>query len=199
MEFEELLRRRRMVRRYRPDEVASEILGRIVDAARRAPSAGFSQGQRFVVVTDPGLRGQIAGLAGEEIYLVKGFEPWLSPAPVHIVVCTDPSAYQSRYAAPDKSGSNPAEWPVSYPVLDAGASLMLLLLAAVNEGLAAGFLGAHRLAGVGDLLGIPAGVEVVGLVTLGHPAPDRRSGSLEAGRAQRDDVVHWERWGRTNA
>lgn len=196
MDFKEVLRRRRMVRRYRPEPVAPEVVDRIVEAGRRAPSAGFSQGQRFVVVTEPGVRRAVAELAGEETYVARGFDPWLSAAPVHIVVCTDRSAYEKRYAARDKSASDAGERPVSYPVLDAGASLMLLLLSAVDEGLAAGFLGSHRLAGIEDLLGIPAGVIVVGLVTLGHPAPDRRSGSLKAGWRDRDEVIHWERWGR---
>lgn len=184
-----------MVRNYEPVAVAPEVLVRMLDAARRAPSAGFSQGQTFVVVTEAPLRRAIAALAGEDEHAARGFDRWLSAAPVHVIVCVDEEAYSRRYAAPDKAASDPAAWPVPYPLLDCGASLMLLLLAAVDEGLAAGFIGAHRLGGLKDLLDIPEAVVPVGLVTVGHPAPDRRSGSLAAGWKPLSQVVHWERWG----
>ena len=183
-----------MVRRYQDIPVPRERLCRILDIARRGPSAGFSQGLRFVVVTDRPLRGAIAQMADEEAYVAKGFEPWLSSAPIHVVLCVDEAAYSHRYEADDKAASDPDRWPVSYPVVDAGAGLMLMLLAAVDEGLAAGFLGVHRLDGLRELLGIPAGVVPVGLVTLGFPLPDRRSGSLRQGWKPLEEIVHWEGW-----
>jgi nitroreductase len=196
MDLHELLRRRRMVRSYRDRPVSREALDRVVQAALRAPSAGWSQGQSLVVVTDAAARAEIARLAGEEDYVRRGFEPWLSPAPVHLVVCVSEEAYRRRYAEPDKSDSVPvSEWPVPYWWVDGGATLMLVLLAAVEEGLAAGFLGAHALPGLSELLGLPPEVAPLGLVTLGHPAPDRRSGSLTRGRRPLHEVVHHNRWG----
>lgn len=212
MEFQEVVRRRRMVRAYRDEPVAPEILARLVDTARRAPSAGFSQGQRFLVVTNPGTRAAIAALAGEGDYTARGFPAWLSEAPAHIVVCADVDAYLQRYAEPDKTAtaresgrvletagepgwaSAAAGWVVPYWYVDAGASLMLLLLAAVNERLAAGFLGVHRLTGLRELLGVPQAVQPVGLVTVGHPRPDRRSRSLRRGRLPLDRILFWDRW-----
>ena len=75
-----------------------------------------------------------------------------------------------------------------------GAALVLILQAAVNEGLAAGFLGAHAIPGLHDLLGIPAEVEVVGVVTVGHPLPDRQSSSLDRGPRPAAEVTHREHW-----
>ena len=196
MEFEDVVGRRRMVRHYQDRPVPPETLRRIVDVARRAPSAGFSQGSNFVVVTDGPLRAAIARLAQEPAYIAKGFQPWLSSAPAHVVVCVDEDAYRRRYSAADKVGSDPDQWPVPYPLVDAGAALMLLLLQVVEEGLAAGFLGAHRLPGIHGLLDIPDRVVPIGLVTIGYPAPDRRSGSLDAGWKALNDVVHWNGWGR---
>lgn len=193
VEFDEVVARRRMVRAYHPEPVDRRTILRVLEVARRAPSAGFSQGQRFVVVTDPQVRREIARLAGEDAYAQRGFDRWLSSAPVHVVVCADEDAYRRRYDQPDKAGT--AAWTVPYWHVDAGAALMLLLLAAVDEGLAAGFLGAHRLAGIRDLLGIPARVHVIGVVTVGYPAPDRRSGSLRRGWRDLDEVVSWQRWG----
>ncbi|MBT8216146.1 MAG: nitroreductase family protein [Acidimicrobiia bacterium] len=195
MEFAELLARRRMVRNYLPDPVPDEVIDRIMERARRAPSAGFSQGQSFVVVTDQERRAAIAALAHEDHYVAAGFDPWLSRAPVHIVVCTSEAVYRARYAEPDKTGAGEAhEWPVPYWFVDAGAALMLLLLAVADEGLAAGFAGSHSLEGIKELLGIPDDVSPIGLVTVGHPAPDRKSGSLARGWKPIEDVVHREQW-----
>lgn len=196
MELAEAVRRRRMVRNYSDRPVEKETVERLVSLARKAPSAGFSQGQRFVVVADRGRRREIAGLAGEESYTDRGFDAWLSSAPVHVVVCIDAGAYRDRYAASDKQATGGRDgWPVPYEVVDAGASMMLLLLAAVDEGLAAGFFGGHRLPGLKELLSIPDDVTPIGIVTIGYPAPDRRSGSLDQGWRPLDEVVHWDTWG----
>jgi nitroreductase len=193
MEFSEVLRKRRMVRNYTEDPVAAGSIERILDAGRRAPSAGFTQGQSFVVITDLETRRAIADLASEQDYVEDGFDPWISRAPVHIVVCVSEHDYHRRYRDPDKAPDGSMVWPVPYWWVDAGASMMLILLAAVNEGLAAGFLGVHSLPDLKALLGIPDHVSPIGVITIGHPAPDRRSGSLARGR--RTDTVHRQRWG----
>jgi nitroreductase len=196
MEFSEVVRRRRMVRNYLTGPIPPDVVARIVDAGRRAPSAGNTQGQSFVVVTDPGLRAEIARLAGEDGYVEHGFDPWISRAPVHVVVCVCEEDYHRRYREPDKldAAGREIEWPVPYWWVDAGAAMMLVLLAAVDEGLAAGFLGVHSVPGLRGLLGIPEEVTPIGVVTLGRPAPDRPSGSLERGRRPIEAVVHRERW-----
>src|SRR5688572_313745 len=102
MTFRELLARRRMVRNYTAQPVDEAVVDRIVEAARRAPSAGFSQGQRFIVVTDPGVRRAIAEAADEPEYVANGFDPWISSAPVHVVVCVREDDYHERYREPDK-------------------------------------------------------------------------------------------------
>lgn len=194
MQFRDVVRRRRMVRNYRPEPVPEESIERIVAAGLRAPSAGNTQGQSLVVVTDPARRAEIARLAGENRYVASGFDPWISSAPAHIVVCVSESAYHERYREPDKltAEGDEREWPVPYWWVDGGATLMLVLLAAVDEGLAAGFLGVHAIPGLRDLLGIPVEVTPIGVVTIGYPAPDRRSSSLDRGR--RDTAVHRDRW-----
>lgn len=197
LEFEDLIRRRRMVRRYSAEPVDEERLTRILDAVRRGPSAGFTQGQSFVVVTEQERRAEIARIAGEPDYVAKGFDPWLSGAPVHIVMCVSEQAYRQRYREPDKLHGTEREWPVPYWYVDGGCALMLLLLAAADEGLAAGFLDldARGYDELRTFLGIPPDVEPIGLVTVGKPAPDRRSASLARGRKPLNEVVHRERWG----
>ncbi len=195
MHFDEVVRKRRMVRNYQDRAVDPDALARICDYATRAPSAGYSQGQRLVVVTDADTRRAIARLGDEEGYVARGMDPWMSRAPVHVVVCVREEDYHERYREPDKVDDSGKEmdWPIPYWWIDAGATMMLVLLAAVAEGLAAGFFGVHRLAGLKELLAIPDDVTPIGIVTIGHPAPDRRSSSLARGR--KPDLVHRERWG----
>jgi FMN reductase [NAD(P)H] len=199
VEFRELLKHRRMVRSYRPDPVPRDVLERIVATVRRAPSAGFSQGQRFVVVTDPEIRRQIA--SDEDERVAAGFEPWLSIAPAHVLVCTREADYHDRYRREDKLvEGEEIEWPVPYWHVDAGASLMLILLAAIDEGLAAGVYGvqADDQARIRDLLGVPAEITIVCGVTLGYAAPDPQWSAATSRATQRrrklDELVHWERW-----
>lgn len=195
MELQDAIARRRMVRSYTDEPVDPAVVRRILDTARRNPSAGFSQGQRFVVVTDAATRREIAALGDEPAYVAKGFTPWMSAAPVHVIPCADERAYHARYTEPDKLGEDgEIDWPVPYWHVDTGAALMLLLLAVVDEGLGAGFFGVHRLDGLRELLGIPDGVHPLGVVTIGHPAPEQRAGSSARGWRDLDEVVGEGRW-----
>lgn len=196
MDFRDVVERRRMVRNYTGEPVASESLDRILDAARRAPSAGHTQGQSFVVVTERAGRNRIAELAGEAEYVERGFDPWISRAGALVVVCVSEAAYHRRYSEPDKTDAdgNETDWPIPYWWVDAGAAMMALLYASVDEGLAAGFLGVHAIEDLSSELGIPDDVTPIGIVTIGHPAPDRRSGSLARGRRPIDDVIRYESW-----
>ena len=197
MEFSEAIKKRRMVRNYQSRPVCLEAVNRIVSAGLSAPSAGYSQGQSLIVITDRVGRTQIARLADEPRYTARGFDPWLSSAPVHLVACVSADAYHRRYREEDKRGGRRSEagWPVPYWWVDAGATLMAIFLAAVDEGLAAGFLGSHALPGLSALLDIPDGVTPVGVVTIGYAAPDRRSRSLDRGKRPRSEVAHSGRWG----
>lgn len=192
MEFASVVQRRRMVRAYRPDPVDPEALRRILETARRAPSAGFTQAQTFVVLTAQEDRAALARLCGEEDYAARGFPRWLSGAPVHVVPCVSRAAYERRYAEPDKAASAPpAEWAVPFWWVDGGAALMLLLLATVNEGLAAGFQQLPDTSAVRSLLGLTPEQEPLGLVTIGHPAQDQRAGSRARGRLPFEQQVHF--------
>jgi nitroreductase len=197
MDFTEVVLKRRMVRHFTQEPVAPDVIDRLLELARHNPSAGFTQGQAFVVVTQPEVKQEIARLCGEdEGYVAAGFHPFISEAPVLVVACTNEAAYHRRYQEPDKTGEDGKEivWPVPYWHMDIGCAVMLLLLAVVNEGLAAGFAGAHDLDALRALLGIPAEVTPVGVIPIGHPAPDKRSPSLKRGRIPDSAYLHRERW-----
>jgi nitroreductase len=200
VEFREILKRRRMVRAYEPRPVPREALERIVGTVRRAPSAGFSQGQRLIGVTEPETRKAIADATGEEYYVQEGFAPWISGAAALVVVCTREADYHERYQQQDKLvEGEEIEWPVPYWHVDAGKAAMLVLLAAIDEGLAAGVFGIgpddQR---VREVLGLPEDVALVEVITLGYPAEDSASDRLSSRgtrpRRGLDEVVRWEKF-----
>ena len=188
-----------MVRAYRPDPVARETLERIVSVIRRAPSAGFSQGQRVVVVTEPQLREKLVETIGGEFYREQ-FPNWLDAAPVHIVICTREQDYHDRYQRPDKLvAGTEIEWPVPYWWFDAGALEALLHLAALDEGLAAAVYGvpAERMQRFKDLLDLPDDVAVACVLTIGHPTQETGPDVSSRGTRPRrplDELVRWNRW-----
>jgi FMN reductase [NAD(P)H] len=195
VEFRDILKQRRIVRAYEPDSVARETLERIVATVRRAPSAGFSQGQRLVVVTDRARLDRIAELFGEF--------GWFKDAPVLIAVCIREDDYHDRYREPDKlavTGGEEVDWVVPFWYVDAGAAAMLILLAAIDEGYAAGLFGVFReaLSGFREILELPDDIEVVCCITIGRRASDdpQSAGSsrLSQRRRSQDEIVHWERW-----
>ena len=196
MDFETVVRRRRMVRAFAETPVAPEVVDHILDLARRAPSAGYTQGQAFIAVTRPDLKAAIAAVCDEQEYTARGFAPFISGAPVLIIPCTSEQAYHRRYQEADKVNADGSEivWPVPYWFMDIGCAAMVVMLAAVDAGLATAFAGAHDLPGFRAALGIPPEVTPVGVISLGHPAPDLPSPSLKRGRKPLAEVVHREGW-----
>jgi nitroreductase len=200
VELDDLLARRRMVRHYTGEPVPRETLERIARTVRRAPSGGYSQGQRILVVDDPGLRARIAAMFEDPD---AETEPWIASAPALIVVGAREDDYHERYNKPEKlaaTGGSELEWPAPYWFVDAGAAMMLILLSAIDEGLAAGVFGVtvDRMAEFKELLAIPADVSVVAVITVGHPAPDpewsKRTSRRTQPRRAVEEVVRWNRW-----
>ena len=195
MEFEKAVRRRRMVRHFSNEPVSMDTVNHILDLAQHAPSAGFSQGSAFVVVSKSDTRKRIAELQGEGDYATAGFHRWISEAPVSLVACVSEKLYHDRYNEPDKlQDGKEIDWPTPYWFFDIGTSCMIVLLAAVDAGLAAAFTGVFDVEGVRALLGIPKHFHPVGVISIGHPLEDVRSPSLKRGRRAFGDFVHYERW-----
>jgi nitroreductase len=204
MEFADVVRTRRMVRAYHPGRpVPDAVLDRLLRHAVRAPSAGFSQGWDFVVLRRPEDVGRFWAAttdpAGEPDEWLGG----LQTAPVLVVCLADPERYLSRYAEPDKGwdederAARLAHWPVPYWDVDTGMAAMLMLLTAVDAGLGACFFGVppERHAAALAALEAPTDRRIVGVVSLGHAAPDRRSPSLRRGRRPVEEVAHDGRFG----
>ncbi len=198
MEFDEVVRRRRMVRSYDPDRpVPPAIRDRLIRHALRAPSAGFSQGWGFLVLEEP------ADLALYWSATATGQEPdgWLTrmrTAPLIIVPMSNKSVYLDRYAQADKGWTDrdEARWPVPYWDIDTGFAALLIHLTAVDAGLASCFFGIppDRIAAFRAAFGVPEAFTPIGALTVGYGAPDKRSPSLRRGHRPVDEVVHHGRW-----
>jgi nitroreductase len=189
-----------MVRLYDPDRpVPAQVITTALRNAIRAPSAGFSQGWDFVVLTSAQER---------EAYWSATTDPddepdsWLAgirTAPALILCLSDEGTYLRRYAEPDKGWADmdEARWPVRYWDIDTGMAALMMLLTAVDEGLGGCFFGTppevHQ--DVFEAFDIPSDRSLVGVVSLGYPAPHPKSGSLRRGLRGLDQVAHYGRFG----
>lgn len=200
MELRDVIRRRRMVRAYDPARpVPAEVVERLLDHAVRAPSAGFTQGWDFLVLADAEDRRRYWEATADPTE-PDGWLRRMMTAPLLVVCLSNKGAYLDRYAEPDKGWTDRDEsrWPVPYWDVDTGMAALLMLLTAVDEGLAACFFGVGGPAEIDrfrTVFGVPAGRRPVGVVSVGYPAPDRRSPSLRRGRRPPAEVVHLGRWG----
>jgi nitroreductase len=193
------MRRRRMVRAYDGRAVEAAVVDRVLDAGRRAPSAGNSQGLDLVVLTgreEAARYWDVALPAGpaRDRFRWQG----LLAAPVLVLPVVAPGAYAARYAEGDKAatGLGAVEaWPVPYWFVDGGMAVDAMLLAAAEEGLGALFFGLfERERVVLDALGVPGDRRGLGVVALGHPAPDEPGRSAGRPRRALEDVVHRGAW-----
>lgn len=185
-----------MVRHFSPEPVSMEDVNRILELAQHAPSAGFSQGSAYVVISHPETKMKLAEIQGEKEYSAAGFHKWISEAPVAIVAGVSEKIYHDRYNEPDKLDEEGREitWPTPYWFFDIGAGSMVILLGAVDAGLAAAFTGVSDVDGVRGLLGIPAHFHPVGVISIGHGGRDKKSPSLKRGRRPSAEVVRYEKW-----
>jgi nitroreductase len=190
-----------MVRTYTDEPVDPGAVTRILQNAIRSPSAGFSQGWAFLLLDRPGDVQRFWTATTPQPSPGSASSPWLEGmrrAPVVVVALASKDAYLDRYAEPDKGWTDRDEcrWPVPYWYVDTGMASLLMLLTAVDEGLGACFFGipADRVGAFREAFGVPDDHAPVGAVTVGHPAPDRRSPSLRRGRRPLSEVVHRGRW-----
>jgi nitroreductase len=164
--FIELCKKRRSIRKYKPDEIPREELEYILEAGRLAPSWGNRQCWRFVVVTDEGKKRAIST------------RDWVAEAPIIIVGC----------AHPDHSGTRFGQ---RYYMLDMGISMEHMILAAAERGLGTCWIGGQfDEEAVKQALGVPDEVKVVALTPLGYPLEEPGLKS----RKSLDEIVTYEKW-----
>ena len=167
----ETIRLRRSVRRYKSDPVPDDILGRILEAARLAPSAKNIQPWKFIVVRDPAKRAELAKAAFNQRYLAE--------APLVVVACGLPGIAYPR------QGGFLNSWPI-----DVAIAFEHLVLQAADEGLGTCWIGAFDETAARAVLGVPDDARVMAMTPLGWPAesPPAR------GRKAMAEIVSYEKY-----
>lgn len=176
MEFGVVVKKRTMCRRYYDRDVEPDKLRTILDLARRFPSAGHTQPQEFVVVREQAVKTALAEAALGQTFLAE--------APVVVAVVADTRRSEARYG---RRGVH------FYSIVDGAFAAMLVLLAAVDQGLGAAFVGAFDDRGVQRVLGLPSHVRPIGLISIGYC---RERARRRLPRRPAEEIIHYERYGR---
>lgn len=171
MEFSEVLFWRRSIRGYKTDEIPAEVLDRVLDSLRVAPSAANQQPRHFIVVKDEATKLQLRKAYDRE---------WMSSAPVVLAGCVDPSKAWNR-----QDGFNAAE-------VDLAIALDHLTLAAANEGLGTCWICNFDEVKAKEVLGIPEGIRLIALMPVGYPDPEVPMRPFT--RKALGEILHEEKW-----
>jgi len=197
VELRDAILRRRMVRAFVDRPVDPEVVDRLLEHAVHAPSAGFSQGWAFLVLTGPDDRVRF----WDAVFPDRGCaftHPGIFDAGCLIVPLSHKAAYLDRYAEADKGWADRDEgrWPVPFWDIDTGMASMLILLSVVDEGLGAVFFGifGQHVDAFRAAFGVPGDFSPIGAIAVGHRAEDVPSPSLRRGRRPLEEVVHRGRW-----
>jgi nitroreductase len=198
VEFQDVVRKRRMVRNFSTTPIPDEVRDRILSNALHAPSAGFSQGWAFMTFEGPHETKTFWDATfPADPEKVKNFR-WqgMFNAPLIIVPLSSMDDYLDRYAEVDKGWKDrdPNRWPVPYWHIDTGMASLLMLQTCVDAGLGALFFGIFRPKDFKHTFGIPETHMPIGAIAIGYPEPDEPSPSLKRGRRPLDEVVHRAKW-----
>ena len=197
MEFQDVIRRRRMVRRYDTDRpVPADVVDRILQNGLRAPSAGFSQGWAFLALVDPAdvarFRTAVTPAEGPEGWFAAQVE-----APLLIVPHSNKDVYLDRYAQPDKGFTDRSVswWPAPYWDIDTGFAALQMLLTVVDAGLGACFFGlpVERIDAYRAEFGVPPEFSPIGAISVGYS--DEPPRDLRDRRRPAAEVLHRGQWG----
>jgi nitroreductase len=170
MDVYEAIYLRKSVRSYQDRAVPEDILLKILDAARHAPSASNRQEWRFVVVRDETKRAQLAQAAFEQRFV--------SQAPLVLVCCAQTDNHVMSCGQ------------ICYPI-DVAIAVDHLTLCAAAEGLGTCWIGAFSEQGVRKILGIPESIRVVALLPLGYP---KDPSPAVKRRLTLEKIVKHDRW-----
>jgi nitroreductase len=199
MEFQDIVRRRRMIRDYAETPVDPAIVDRALENATHAPSAGFSQGWAFLVLDRPEDVRRFWAATVDDIDHPDSWAAGMMRAPVVILPCSSKAAYLDRYAEPDKGWTDrdEARWPKPFWDMDAAMASLLILQTVTDAGLGGCFFGVFREPEVRREFGIPDRYDPVGVITIGHRADSTGPAGSPARRRRTPwtDVVHRGQWG----
>ena len=170
MDFSNLIMNRYSVRSYLEKEVPKELLLKVLEAGRQAPSAVNYQPLHFVIITDPGSREQLHTAYSRE---------WFKQAPAYIVICSDHAQSWKRQA----DGKDFAD-------VDAAIAIDHMTLQAAEMGLGTCWVCNFNPGLCRELLALPDHIEPVAILPIGYPAGEQAPRK----RKPLDELVHWNRF-----
>lgn len=173
MELKEAIETRYSIRKFQEKEVSMDIIAKILNHARLAPSSGNTQCWKFIMVTDPKKRAEIAKACLEQ--------HWIAAAPVLIVVCNQYSKVTSLYG---KLGE-------IFSIQDCSIISSYIQLLAVDYGLGSCWVGAFEGSSIKSILGIPEDVNPDIILALGYPIEEERSRI----RSEIEYLSYFDKWG----
>jgi nitroreductase len=197
----EALNKRRSCRSFLDRKPPEGLILDLIDKARRAPTAGNSQGVEFLVLDEKSLVDDFWDVSFSENDKNIFSFPGLFKAPVLVIPFGVPSLYVDRYREADKNytnlGEDIKEWKIPYWLTDAAFATMALQLLAVENQLETCFIGLFdREERIKENFSIPQTHEALGVLILGYPDIEQ----VVSGRSQKrkrrplSEVVHLGSW-----
>ncbi len=173
MEFEEVVSKRRSVRSFKDEDIPEEEIREIIRIGHEAPSAGNLQARDFIIVRDEEEKKKLASNAYDQRFVYRA--PW------DIVVCADEERSAKKYGERGKE---------LYSIQDASATVQNILLAVVDKGYGAVWIGAFDEKKVADQLNTPSGVRPVAIIPIGVPGES----PSEPPKMNAKELTHLDNW-----
>jgi nitroreductase len=173
MEVNAAIAARRSIRKYKSDPIDPQVMEKLLEAVRVAPSWANSQCCRIVVVTDKETKNKLAdtmfGFGGKPSQTAEG----MKVAPVAIAFCAELGKSGFSYAEPRAPATDKGDY---WYMFDVALAMENLLLAAQSYHLGTVVIGAFDPKAAAEVLKVPTGYAVVALTPLGYPdeAPPAR-------------------------
>lgn len=146
---------RRMIRRFRPEPVPMELLERLVNVGRLAPSAANLQPLEFIVVDETGLKAEVFPCLKWAAYIAPAGDPGPGEEPAaYIVTLANTKVREKMFE------------------YDIGAAMENMILAALAEGVGSCWLLSIDREKLRAVLGVPEDYRVDSVLALGYPAEE---------------------------
>jgi len=182
MEAIEAIMTRKSIRKFKTTPITNEVLQKILEAARWAPSWANTQCWHFIVVRNQDIKEKLASLLPVRNPSVEA----VKNAPILIVACAEhkKSGFYKGEATTEKGDT--------WYMFDLGLAMENLVLAAHALGLGAVHVGNFNGQKAAEILGVPAGFSVIEMAPLGYPD----AGPVLQPRKELSEIVFYDGWGK---